>query len=118
MRKKGLCLTALLMALLILLTACGSDSIIGTWKLTGVSGGDEAGMAAVFLMGASVTVSFDSSGNCTTVMSFLGQSQSETQSYSVDGNKITIDGDAGEFTINGKVMTMTHDGTTMTFERK
>lgn len=122
--KKMISLISLLMVLVLVLTACGGGggSIEGTWKLTGGSGeglGNDFTQALQMItsMGGSLTMTFKN-GKVTLDMSILGQSQQEESTYKVNGNKLEIEGSSVEFTIKGNTLTMSADGTSMTFERQ
>lgn len=121
--KKKLCLISVLMVLVLALTACGGGgggggTIEGKWKVTDVSGtGDDDATVKMALALSNITMEFNN-GVCTTTASVMGQSNVETSSYSVDGNKLIMNGTTGEFKINGNTLTIIQDGVTMTLTRQ
>ncbi len=101
--KKTLALAATLILVLTLLCACsdtnhtpGSNSIVGKW------GGS-------ILIG-SITLEFKSNGTYVSTINAVGQSETSSGTYSVDGNKITMDGDTTEYSIQGSTLYITVQG--------
>lgn len=120
--KKTLGIAALLMAMLLLLTACG-NSIEGTWNYVDGTGEGAESFSTYKALGANITFTFKS-GKMTIKMEIEGQSDSMENTYKIDGNKITIttegstDGTTGEFKVDGKKLTLTIEGSTLNFEKK
>lgn len=123
--KKTLCLISVLMAMVLLLTACGgggSGSVEGTWALTDAKGegiGDEftQGMQLIKSMGGSVVMKLNG-GKLTISLSFMGQEQSEESTYKINGNKLEIDGSAIDYSVNGNTLTLSADGVSLIFNRQ
>lgn len=122
--KKFALVMALVMAFMALTACSGSQSLDGTWKVTNMSGDgldlgiDGLDVEQLFSSGLiEITLTF-SKGTVTMAMSALGQTQSENSSYTVSGNKVTIDGDTMTYKINGSKLTLEMDGGVMTLERK
>ncbi len=119
--KKTLVLAALLLALALVLTACG-NKIEGTWTLDSVTG-DAAtddistAMALYKGLGGTCTMTF-SKGTCTMDVSISGSGESYDYSYKTEGSKLIMD-EAGEFeySIKGDTLTLTSDGSSLVFTR-
>jgi ABC-type glycerol-3-phosphate transport system substrate-binding protein len=108
--KKIIALVAVLAIAVLMLAACGGNSIVGKW---------EASMMGV----ATMTLEFKSDNTYTMTMTSTVEGVSpETHngSYKVDGNKITIDGTESEYKIDGNKLSLTVPsvGTALEFTRK
>ena len=108
--KKIIALVAVLAIAVLMLAACGGNSIVGKW---------EASMMGV----ATMTLEFKSDNTYTaTISSTIESVPSDTNSgtYKVDGNKITIDGTESEYKIDGNKLSLTVPsvGTALEFTRK
>lgn len=121
MKKLGL--VSLLTVLVLLLAACGGGgSIEGTWKLTNVSGSGAddqfaQAMALINSVGGSLTLSFQG-GTMTMKMEAMGQTESNTGSYKVEGDKLDMEGTSITFSVNGNTLTLTDGSTKMEFTRQ
>ena len=118
--KKVVCLSVVLVAVVLLLTACGSSSnkIEGTWNVKSISSGTGSEELQTMLnMGGNVSMTFKD-GKVSMKMTYQGQSfEQELGSYKTDGDKITIDGTESKYKIDGKKLTITVDGVSMELER-
>ena len=121
MRKMALAMV-LVMALAAL-TAC-SPSLDGAWKITNMSGdaldfgADWLDVEQLFASGLiEITLTF-SKGTVTIGISALGQSESTDGTYTVNGNKVTIDGVEMTYKISGSKLTLEKGGAVITLERK
>ena len=82
------------------LVACGSKdepvsdpktAIIGTWELKDVEGeGEGAEMVKQIIDMAEMTYTFNEDGTVVMKVSFMGQEQEESSTWSLDGDKLTI----------------------------
>ena len=89
------------------LVSCTKElQLIGTWELTSVETEGITVDAAKF--GMVMTVTFKADGVATLTLN--GETESTT--YAVSGNTLTLDGETFPFTISGKTLTltMTEDG--------
>lgn len=123
--KKIALVMALLMAFAALTACSGSASPEGTWKVTNMTGdafdlGME-GMEMEQLLSSGLiemTLTFKS-GTMTLSMSALGESQSESYSYTVKGDKIIAEGgNEITFKISGSKMTLEAEGGVITLQKK
>ena len=103
----------------------GSGSIVGVWKMDIDAVLEMAGISKVeyeavkSLVGEmEATVEFTKDGKCITKISMMGQTETEESEYKVDGNILTMNGEAGEFKINGNKLTLTTGGQSLTLTRK
>ena len=104
--KKTLAIAAVLVLALVLLTSCGSKGIVGKWAYDmGQAGG--------------IQMEFKGDGTYSASVTLMGQSDSHTGTYSVDGSKLTVDGTTQEFKLDGDKLTFTFEGLgEVTFNRK
>lgn len=120
MKKRAIGIVALLMAMLLLLTACG-NSIEGTWQYTGGSGDGAAYFDVVKQLGGTITFTFKS-GKLNIKMEAMGESETIENTYTINGNKLTLSSDGStseaEFKVDGKKLTLTIEGSTLNFEKK
>ena len=97
----------LAVAALLGLVSCSKElQLIGTWELTSIESEGVTVDAAKF--GMVMTVTFKADGVATLTLN--GETESTT--YAVSGNTLTLDGETFPFTISGKTLTltMTEDG--------
>ena len=106
--KKTMGLAAALLVVMIVLTGCsGGNGLEGkTWKYT-------------YDAGSYYTLSF-SGGTCTETYVDLitGEHQTNTYSYSISGNKITMNGGTASWSVSGNTLTITENGQTLSLERQ
>lgn len=117
--KKILSLVLCLMMAMVLLTSCGGN-IEGEWELDEIKGaGVDEEMEMLKEYGASITMKFED-GEVTMTVTFMGQSQSESGEYKIDGDKISIDGDDFvKFKVSGNKLTIDNgEGGKMILKRK
>ena len=92
----------LAVAALLGLVSCSKElQLIGTWELTSVESQGVTIDAAKF--GMDMTVTFKAGGVATLTLN--GETESTT--YAVSGNTLTLDGETVPFTIKGKTLTLT-----------
>ena len=106
-------------------TGVCTDSIVGVWKMDIDAVLEMAGMsksdyeAVKSLIGEiEATVEFTKDGKCILKVSMMGQTETEESEYKVDGNILYMNGDPGEFKINGNKLTLTYEGQSLTLTRK
>ena len=126
--NKKLVALLLLVVMVFSLAACGSNSIVGKWKvdmdsyLKALAPSEqeyENAMAEVKYANIEVILEFTSDGKVIRTSSYMGQSDTqETTTYKVDGDKLTMDGSTSTFKINGNKLTITENGMSLTFTRK
>ena len=105
--KKWAGLAALMVIMVMVCTACSGNGLEGkTWKYT-------------YDAGSYTTFSFEK-GECVVneVNLITGRQESKTVSYSVSGNKLTMDGETFQWKIAGNTLSLTQNGQTVTLERK
>lgn len=123
--KKTLTVVCALLAMMLLLTACGGSgapSIEGTWELvdaTTESGGEDfaTAMAQLKEMGGSVTLTFKG-GKMTMAMEVMGQSQTQEADYEYKDGKLITDGTTLDVKIDGDKLTLTDGTNSMTLQKK
>lgn len=91
--KKVVAIAAVLVLALTLLTACGPTTIVGKW------GGS--------LLVVSYVLEFKDDGTYTMEMNGLGQNETSRGTYSVDGDKLTMDGETTSYSIQGRTLYIT-----------
>ncbi|MBE5786740.1 MAG: hypothetical protein E7324_04285 [Clostridiales bacterium] len=109
------------------LAACsgGESTIVGTWKMdlegmlavSGISKADYEAMKST-IGEIEMTMEFTKDGKVITKITMMGQTETETATYKVEGNQLYVDGDPGEFKLNGNKLTLTYDGQSVDFTRK
>ena len=121
---KKLVAVLLLVVMVVSLAACSSSSIVGKWKMDiksvlTMSGMSEAEYEQMkpLIGDMSATMEFTEDGKVYLVVTAMGQSQTEEQTYSVDGDKLTMGGDTGTYKIDGDKLTITQDGMSLTMTR-
>ena len=94
---KKLVAVLLLVVMVVSLAACSSSSIVGKWKMDiksvlTMSGMSEAEYEQMkpLIGDMSATMEFTEDGKVYLVVTAMGQSETEEQTYSVDGDRITI----------------------------
>lgn len=55
------------------------------------------------------SMEFTKDGKIIMIMTAMGQTNKEENTYTVEGNKIVINGDPAEFKISGKTLTLKHE---------
>lgn len=98
--NKKLVAILLLVVMVVSLAACGSNSIVGKWKLE--------------MNGQAMIMEFRSDNKVVT--SVAGQTVL-TQDYKVDGNKLTVNGMEDTFEIKGDKLMIHESGITITLTR-
>lgn len=123
--SKKLVAVLLLVVMVFSLAACGSNSIVGVWKMDVGSLLQQVGMseseyeAMKSLLGdMEGTVEFTSDGKMITKVTAMGQTQTQEGTYTVEGDKLTMDGSTGTYKIDGNKLTLTQNGMSMTLTRK
>ncbi|MBO4924867.1 MAG: hypothetical protein J5472_00155 [Clostridia bacterium] len=117
--KKRLIAAALLLTLMLTLTACGGGgSLEGTWKFIS---GSQAAIDQKFnfanLTGTEITLIFKD-GDLTRITKNASGESEEHFSYKVNGSKLEINGNASEFTIKENTLSLALDGTEQAFTRQ
>ncbi len=110
------------------LIACGSKdepvsdpkkAIIGTWILKDVEGeGEEVEYVKQIISMAEMTYTFNEDGTVTMKVSFMGQEDENSTTWSIDGDNLTVDGDTGKFELTSSTLKMELDGYTVIYKRK
>ena len=121
---KKLVAVLLLVVMVVSLAACSSSSIVGKWKMDiksvlTMSGMSEAEYEQMkpLIGDMSATMEFTEDGKVYLVVTAMGQSETEEQTYSVDGDKLTMGGSTGTYKIDGDKLTLTQDGMSLTMTR-
>lgn len=121
---KKLVAVLLLVVMVVSLAACSSSSIVGKWKMdiksvlkmSGMSEADYEQMKSL-IGDMSATMEFTEDGKVYLVVTAMGQSETEEQTYSVDGDKLTMGGSTGTYKLDGDKLTITQDGMSLTMTR-
>ena len=109
--KKTVFLVALMMALTILLTACSSGKIEGTWKLTGATGE----VLSTVTTDGSISMAFE---NGRYYFIADGVKDDDPGTYKTAGDKVTFDDEVtAEYRVNGDTLTITFADGTMTLTK-
>lgn len=108
--KKNLILAALLVVLLVTLTGCGGNPLVGTWKLvdaegTGIGGFETEAIEMVTAFGGSIEMIFTDK-EMTLSAEMFGAAENQTTSYTVKGNMITIDAGIINYKIEKDTLTL------------
>lgn len=126
----------LLVVMALCLTACGEKkeeakpteapkpTIVGKWqmdiksvlKMSGISEAEYEQMKPL-IGDMSATMEFTEDGKVYLVVTAMGQSETEEEAYSVDGDKLTMSGSTGTYKIDGDKLTITQDGMSLTMTR-
>ena len=134
MKKLNYLLSALLLLSVFALTGCGDDdddenvnnasALVGTWNVTSISttGCDDPDDNGNFSFSCDDTLCVKlifTSSQVTIRTTAFGFTEEETDNYTVSGNTIIVDGEAGNFSIAGNTLTFTStdpdDGCVATF---
>jgi len=122
MLKKISALVLILALITVMLTACGgAASPKGTWKLTGFTGADTImyGMSMDDINAFGVEILLTITDNSvTTTISALGEKQEETLECTITATEIIVDGSPVAYTVKGKTLTLTQDGSSVVFTKK
>ena len=121
---KKLVAVLLLVVMVVSLAACSSSSIVGKWKMdiksvlkmSGMSEADYEQMKPL-IGDMSATMEFTEDGKVYLVVTAMGQSETKEQTYSVDGDKLTMDGSTATYKIDGDKLTITENGMSLTMTR-
>ena len=120
--KKMMILAVCLMAMLVLLTGCGSNQLAGTWKLVDAEGTGMGGYEAEMIQmatafGGTVKLSFTDK-EMTMSVEMFGASESQTDRYTTKGNTITLaSGNTMAFEVKGDTLTLSQDGSSLILNR-
>ena len=118
--NKKLVALLLLVVMVFSLAACGSNSIVGVWKMDITAIMEMAGLSGMESVADMIegTMEFKNDGKAIMTIYFMGQTQTQEFTYKVDGDKLTMNGGTSTFKINGNKLTITENGMTLTFTRK
>lgn len=110
------------------LVACGSKdepvsdpktAIIGTWELKDVEGeGEGAEMVKQIIDMAEMTYTFNEDGTVVMKVSFMGQEQEESSTWSLDGDNLTVAGETGKIEITSSTLKMHLDDYVVVYKKK
>ena len=122
--KKRLAVIALLLAVVLLLTACGRKeiNIEGTWDVVDAKSEDNAeaiaaSMAQIKELGGTLTLTFKD-GKMTLNMEVLGQSQTNETTYEIRDGKLVTEGSTLEIRLDGDTLTLTEGNDSMTLKKQ
>lgn len=124
--NKRIWVMLMLTVIALTLTACGGEStIVGTWTMdldamlesVGISKADYESMKSI-IGNIEMTIEFTKDGRVITKTTMMGESETEEATYKVEGNMLYIDGEPGEFSLNGNKLTLIYDGESVTLTRK
>ena len=89
-----------------------ANALLGTWETIDVQEGIEY----------DITITFNANNSGTTIMTstFEGvtKTESDTFTWSTDGNKLTINGDVGTYSISGNKLTLNSGGEVYVFTKQ
>lgn len=126
--KKRFSIAALLLILVLLLTACGRNDIEakiqGTWNLVDAVSSDTSAediassLAMIKEMGGSLTLTFDEK-KMTMNMEFMGQTESSEMTYAVKDGKIsTEDGTVLDVKFDGDKAILSEGENSLTLQKQ
>ena len=122
--KKRMSVIALLLAVLLLLTACGGKeiNIDGTWDVVDAKSEDNAeaiaaSMAQIKELGGTLTLTFQD-GKMTLNMEVLGQSQTNETTYEIKDGKLVTEGSELGIRLDGDTLTLTEGNDSMTLKKQ
>lgn len=96
-----------------------TNALIGTWTLVQVDGNtEEAQMAKMFLTMGTSEYTFFEDGKVMVTVTFNGEEQAQNYKYSVDGDKMTVNGDTARYKIEGDLLTMYMNEGNFVYKRK
>lgn len=96
-----------------------TNALIGTWTLVQVDGNtEEAQMAKMFLTMGTSEYTFFEDGKVVVTVTFNGEEQAQNYKYSVDGDKMTVNGDTAGYKIEGDLLTMYMNEGNFVYKRK
>lgn len=96
-----------------------TNALIGTWTLVQVDGStEEAQMAKMFLTMGTSEYTFFEDGKVVVTVTFNGEEQAQNYKYSVDGDKMTVNGDTAGYKIEGDLLTMYMNEGNFVYKRK
>lgn len=96
-----------------------TNALIGTWTLVQVDGNtEEAQMAKMFLTMGTSEYTFFEDGKVMVTVTFNGEEQAQNYKYSVDGDKMTVNGDTAGYKIEGDLLTMYMNEGNFVYKRK
>ena len=119
--QKKILVLLLVLALALSIVACGSssDSLVGTWKITGGSYYDDDMLGDDSV---SITFEYKKNGDFVMTMSLYGMSEKAEGTWKVSGSELTmtVDGDplVSNYKVSGKTLTLTVDGETMVLTKQ
>ena len=122
--KKRMSVIVLLLAVLLLLTACGGKeiNIEGTWDVVDAKSEDNAeaiaaSMAQIKELGGTLTLTFQD-GKMTLNMEVLGQSQTNETTYEIKDGKLVTEGSELGIRLDGDTLTLTEGNDSMTLKKQ
>lgn len=120
---KRIAAVLLVLTMAFMLTACGKDSVKGSWMITGGTAMDSiTGGMDLAELGMEMVFNFNDNNALLVTLSFMGESESMNGTWEVDGDNITmtLDGDPLTCTweINGDTLTLTATDGTLIFTKK
>ena len=120
--KKFLAMTLAIVMMCGCLIACGKgNSIVGTWELDidkTFAGEEQSTIDLMKGMGYAMTFEFKEDGKCVMAMTMMGETETTEMDYEIKDNQIVIGGEATDFVIDGKTLTITAEGQAMVFNKK
>ncbi|MCR5297040.1 MAG: hypothetical protein K6E17_06490 [Clostridiales bacterium] len=133
--KKKIAIVSLLLVMVVLLTACANKGaedaqvaekaldINGTWTLVDASSKDvdgedmAAAMAMIKEVGATVELTFDN-GKMTMHMEFMGQSEDQETTYTIEDGKLVSEGSKLDIKLDGDKLTLSEGDNAIVLEKK